>query len=149
MIALRILFLAAAFFLTGTTAAQTTAPFPTPQALQECAARGNCPPGIQPPVVTPTSQGQQQSSSPLTPESEPEPPKKPDAGEPPKRRGDEAAAPEEKNDFPRFVQNSVGKELPIFGSNLFERVPTTFAPIDRVPVPVDYVIGPGDELFIR
>jgi protein involved in polysaccharide export with SLBB domain len=28
-------------------------------------------------------------------------------------------------------------------------VPTTFAPVDRVPVTADYVIGPGDELLIR
>ena len=28
-------------------------------------------------------------------------------------------------------------------------MPTTFAPVDRVPVTADYVIGPGDELLIR
>ncbi len=52
-------------------------------------------------------------------------------------------------DFQRLVETSLGKTLPIYGENLFENVPTTFAPIDRVPVTADYVIGPGDELLIR
>ncbi|HWE86983.1 MAG TPA: SLBB domain-containing protein [Terracidiphilus sp.] len=37
----------------------------------------------------------------------------------------------------------------MYGRLLFDQVPTTFAPTDRVPVPADYVIGPGDELLIR
>ncbi len=52
-------------------------------------------------------------------------------------------------EFQEFVTSSVGRKLPIYGSSLFDRVPTTFAPIDRVPVTADYVIGPGDELLIR
>jgi protein involved in polysaccharide export with SLBB domain len=32
---------------------------------------------------------------------------------------------------------------------LFDEVPTTFAPVEHVPVPADYVLGPGDELLIR
>ncbi len=39
-----------------------------------------------------------------------------------------------------------GKCSPIFGASLFERVPATFAPLDRLAVSPDYVIGPGDEL---
>ncbi|HET6934670.1 MAG TPA: SLBB domain-containing protein, partial [Candidatus Angelobacter sp.] len=38
---------------------------------------------------------------------------------------------------------------PLFGHGFFENVPTTFAPVDRVPVGADYVIGPGDELLVR
>src|SRR5262249_46319266 len=38
---------------------------------------------------------------------------------------------------------------PIFGQNLFESVPSTFAPLDRVQVTPDYLVGPGDELMIR
>src|SRR6185503_17458136 len=38
---------------------------------------------------------------------------------------------------------------PVFGANLFQRVPSTFAPLDMTPVPSDFVIGPGDELRIR
>ncbi len=28
-------------------------------------------------------------------------------------------------------------------------VPSTFAPLDRVPVTADYVVGPGDEIVVR
>ncbi len=52
-------------------------------------------------------------------------------------------------DFQQMVLSSLGKVLPIYGLSLFENVPTTFAPVDRVPVTADYVIGPGDELLIR
>ncbi len=52
-------------------------------------------------------------------------------------------------DFQQMVLSSLGKTLPIYGLSLFENVPTTFAPVDRVPVTADYVIGPGDELLIR
>ena len=52
-------------------------------------------------------------------------------------------------DFQQMVLSSLGKALPIYGLSLFENVPTTFAPVDRVPVTADYVIGPGDELLIR
>ncbi len=51
--------------------------------------------------------------------------------------------------FQRLVAASLGRVLPIFGSNLFTNVPSTFAPVDRIPVTPDYVIGPGDELLIR
>ena len=52
-------------------------------------------------------------------------------------------------DFQRFVASSIGEILPIFGASLFERVPTTFAPLDRVPVTADYVVGPGDQILLR
>lgn len=51
--------------------------------------------------------------------------------------------------FQRMVAASVGRVLPIYGANLFTNVPSTFAPVDRIPVTPDYVIGPGDELLIR
>jgi protein involved in polysaccharide export with SLBB domain len=37
----------------------------------------------------------------------------------------------------------------MYGYSLFDHVPSTFAPVDRVPVTADYVIGPGDEILIR
>ncbi len=55
----------------------------------------------------------------------------------------------ELTDFQQLVATSLGQTLPIYGENLFENVPTTFAPVDRVPVTADYVLGPGDELLIR
>ncbi|HEY1948905.1 MAG TPA: SLBB domain-containing protein [Bryobacteraceae bacterium] len=51
-------------------------------------------------------------------------------------------------EFQRYVADSIGQMLPIFGASLFERVPATFAPLDRVPVSADYVIEPGDELQV-
>jgi polysaccharide export outer membrane protein len=58
-------------------------------------------------------------------------------------------APLERNEFQEFVLKSIGRDLPMFGYNLFEGGPSTFAPLDRVPVPSDYVIGPGDEIMVR
>jgi protein involved in polysaccharide export with SLBB domain len=55
----------------------------------------------------------------------------------------------ERNEFQQFVMQSIGRDLPIFGANLFRNVPSTFAPVENVPVTADYVIGPGDEIQIR
>ena len=60
-----------------------------------------------------------------------------------------AARVAEKSPFQKFIEDAAGSDLPVYGSQLFSQGPTTFAPIDRVPVPINYVIGPGDELLIR
>ena len=52
-------------------------------------------------------------------------------------------------EFQEFVATTLGKKFLIFGRNLFENVPSTFAPLDLIQVPSDYTIGPGDELVIR
>jgi polysaccharide export outer membrane protein len=52
-------------------------------------------------------------------------------------------------EFQKFVADGTGGDLPIFGHLLFEQVPSTFAPLDKVGVPSTYVLGPGDELVIR
>jgi len=52
-------------------------------------------------------------------------------------------------EFQNFVAGSVGLILPVYGQKLFLSPPTTFAPVEQVPVPADYVIGPGDNLMIR
>ena len=52
-------------------------------------------------------------------------------------------------EFQRYVASSLGYRLPIFGQSLFEYVPSTFAPLDYIPVTPDYLIGPGDELLIH
>jgi protein involved in polysaccharide export with SLBB domain len=52
------------------------------------------------------------------------------------------------NEFQRFVTAATGRNLPMFGEGYFSNG-QTFAPLDRVPVPADYVLGPGDELYIR
>ena len=59
------------------------------------------------------------------------------------------APPSELTGFQRLVAASVGKVLPIYGASLFSDVPSTFAPVDRVPVTPEYAIGPGDELLVH
>src|SRR5277367_3920826 len=48
-----------------------------------------------------------------------------------------------------MLASTSGQVLPIFGQDLFRGVPSTFAPVDQVPVTPNYVIGPGDEVRIR
>jgi polysaccharide export outer membrane protein len=36
-----------------------------------------------------------------------------------------------------------------FGSFLFAGQPTTFAPVNDIPVPTDYILGPGDQLKVH
>ncbi len=43
----------------------------------------------------------------------------------------------------------VEPELKPFGYELFTTVPTTFAPATDIPVPAEYVIGPGDSLELQ
>ena len=57
--------------------------------------------------------------------------------------------PEPPTEFQKMVAGSTGKLLPIFGAQLFRGTPSTFSPLDRVPVTPDYVIGPGDELLLQ
>ena len=52
-------------------------------------------------------------------------------------------------EFEQMAADSAGRPLPLFGQSLFEQTPSTFAPMDQVQVPNDYIIGPGDELQIR
>ncbi len=57
--------------------------------------------------------------------------------------------PLEPTEFQRIVTTSSGRSLPIFGEDLFNVVPSTFSPVDNIPVTPDYVIGPGDELQLQ
>jgi hypothetical protein len=59
------------------------------------------------------------------------------------------ATPEVPLDFEKYVEQSVGYRVPMFGRELFASSPSTFAPASDTPIPADYVIGPGDELVIR
>jgi len=52
------------------------------------------------------------------------------------------------NEFQTFLAQSVGRVLPMYGYNLFSQPPSTFAPVSNIPVPQDYVIGPGDEIVL-
>lgn len=53
------------------------------------------------------------------------------------------------SEFQQIVAGSTGRALPIFGAGLFNSPPSTFAPVDNIPVTPDYVIGPGDEFHIQ
>lgn len=76
-----------------------------------------------------------------------------DQREAPRQQGIQQANPapslEPDTEFQEFAASSIGRSLPIFGENLFSQVPSTFAPLDRVQVTPDYMIGAGDELIIR
>ena len=50
-------------------------------------------------------------------------------------------------EFQRFVLEGTGRQVPLFGYELFEG--PTFPSLTNVPVPTDYVIGPGDEIVLR
>ncbi len=52
-------------------------------------------------------------------------------------------------EFQKFVASTTGQVLPIYGAGLFRNVPSTFAPLNLAPVPLDYILGPGDELRVR
>jgi protein involved in polysaccharide export with SLBB domain len=59
------------------------------------------------------------------------------------------APPAPLTEYQQVIQASTGRSLPIFGASIFSFVPSTFAPVDNVPVTPDYVIGPGDELRLQ
>ena len=50
--------------------------------------------------------------------------------------------------FQKFVQESTGKLLPLFGASLFEN-PMAYAADAASPAPGEYVLGPGDEVRIQ
>jgi protein involved in polysaccharide export with SLBB domain len=108
------------------------------------AAQGTAMPSTGAPTAnpTPTSNGQ----------SEPAEALKALPASPTKARG-LSGAPSGKalelTDFQQLVVQSLGYSLPIYGASLFTNPPSTFAPVDRIPVTVNYVVGPGDELLIR
>jgi protein involved in polysaccharide export with SLBB domain len=52
-------------------------------------------------------------------------------------------------EFQQIVASTTGKPLPVFGANLFGAPPSTFSPVENIPVTPDYVIGPGDELRVQ
>ena len=47
------------------------------------------------------------------------------------------------------LKKSGAEGLKPFGYDLFKSAPSTFAPVTNVPVPSDYMIGPGDELLVQ
>lgn len=41
------------------------------------------------------------------------------------------------------------ERLPMFGYRVFNGSPTTFAPVENIPVPANYVLGPGDTVDLQ
>lgn len=73
--------------------------------------------------------------------------------------------PRRPNEFQKFVLETTGNKLPLYGSAFFENLQFSqrvlhgqqvmpvggvgFAPIDNAPVSGDYLLGPGDQIAIR
>lgn len=57
--------------------------------------------------------------------------------------------PADPSEFQKYVQQIAGTPVPYFGANFFINNPSTFAPVQNIPVPSDYEFGPGDEVVIR
>ena len=57
--------------------------------------------------------------------------------------------PEPPSPFQQMVEATTGQKLEIYGASLFRRVPTTFSPVQNIPVGPSYVLGPGDELVVQ
>lgn len=53
------------------------------------------------------------------------------------------------SEFQKFIADSTGKILPVFGAQFFSNAAATYTPISGAPVPADYPLGVGDELMIR
>ncbi|MDD5028340.1 MAG: SLBB domain-containing protein [Rhodoferax sp.] len=52
------------------------------------------------------------------------------------------------NQFQRFVQETTGRLLPVYGSDLFNS-PQAYAANTAAPAPDNYVLGPGDEVQLQ
>lgn len=57
--------------------------------------------------------------------------------------------PEPPSPFQQMVEATTGEKLEVYGASLFRRVPTTFAPVQNVPVGPGYVLGPGDQIDLQ
>ncbi|MGI4756466.1 MAG: SLBB domain-containing protein, partial [Janthinobacterium lividum] len=56
--------------------------------------------------------------------------------------------PDAPTEFQRLVSRTLGGNLPIFGADLFNNSPSTFAPVGDAQVTPEYVIGTGDEIRV-
>ena len=51
------------------------------------------------------------------------------------------------NQFANFVQETTGRSLPLYGYNLFGS--SSFPSVTDIPVPANYVLGPGDDVSLK
>src|SRR5215471_11093870 len=97
------------------------------------------------PRTSPSSDMVPQLRSPFSGYETQTPPRTPNPSETPHSKS--ALSPQ--TEFEQMVADSAGRVLPLFGQSLFDQAPSTFAPMDYLQVPSDYIIGPGDGLQIR
>jgi protein involved in polysaccharide export with SLBB domain len=53
------------------------------------------------------------------------------------------------SEFQKFIEDSTGTVLPLFGASFFASAQSSFTAIGGAPVPDEYLLGAGDELLIR
>ncbi|MBC7700077.1 SLBB domain-containing protein, partial [Aquabacterium sp.] len=63
--------------------------------------------------------------------------------------GDQNLRPLLPNDFQKFVLESTGQSLPLYGATFFSQTGSSYQPLANTPVSPDYTLGPGDEVLIR
>lgn len=66
-----------------------------------------------------------------------------------RRTGSVRSASAPASDFQRFVWESTGQAIPLFGSQFFDKGGAEYAPLANAPVAADHPLGPGDEVLIR
>jgi protein involved in polysaccharide export with SLBB domain len=59
-----------------------------------------------------------------------------------------AQRPQQPSQFQRFVQESTGRLLPVFGTELFDS-PQGYTPDTTLPAPAEYLLGAGDEVRVQ
>jgi hypothetical protein len=69
--------------------------------------------------------------------------------DPNKKDTNKRSAPLPPNEFQKYVLEVTGKALPLYGADFFESLNNSNAQFARSPVGDDYVLGAGDQLFIR
>ncbi len=65
------------------------------------------------------------------------------------KKGHQLFPPLKETEFQKFVKDTTGEILPLYGYSMFDSAPSTFAPVEGVPVTADYVLGPGDEVVVK
>ncbi len=63
-------------------------------------------------------------------------------------RIERAHANKQPSNFQRFVQQATGRQLPVYGEQLFS-APSGYVPVTQAPAPNDYILGPGDEIRLQ
>lgn len=61
----------------------------------------------------------------------------------------ELDVPSKLTEFQRLIEETTGQQISAYGASLFRGVPSTFAPVENIPVTPDYVIGPGDQIRLQ